>query len=152
MGKGNQPQQVVQNTGLPDYVDPYFKRLLKGAEEATMPFDPETGESTYTPYTGERLTKSADYGDIGLSRGMIRDVAGTGITGMDEALAAQLSGSLERSVRVSAARLALIERGLGLEQGNAIGLSVELQQCAAGATRIAQVLFNGPDLAADLCR
>ena len=92
MGKGNQPQQVVQNTGLPDYVDPYFKRLLKGAEEATMPFDPETGESTYTPYTGERLTKSADYGDITRSRGMVRDVAGTGITGMNEALAAQRSG------------------------------------------------------------
>ena len=50
MGKGRQPAQQVSSTGLPEYVDPYFRRLLKGAEEATMPFDPETGESNYTPY------------------------------------------------------------------------------------------------------
>ena len=95
MGKGSSAtptQQVVQSTGLPDYVDPYFKRLLKGAEEATMPFDPETGESTYTPYTGERLTRSADYADITGARQDIRDIAGADLTGMDEALAAQRSG------------------------------------------------------------
>ena len=94
MGKGSSTPtaQAVQTTGLPDYVDPYFKRLLKGAEEATMPFDPETGESTYTPYTGERLTRSADYGDITGARQDIRDIAGAGLTGMNEALAAQRSG------------------------------------------------------------
>lgn len=94
MGKGSSTptQQVVQSTGLPDYVDPYFKRLLKGAEEATMPFDPETGESTYTPYTGERLTRSADYADITGARQDIRDIAGADLTGMNEALAAQRSG------------------------------------------------------------
>ena len=95
MGKGSSSapaaQQVV-STGLPDYVDPYFKRLLKGAEEATMPFDPETGESTYTPYTGERLTRSADYADITGARQNIRDIAGSGLTGLNEALAAQRSG------------------------------------------------------------
>jgi hypothetical protein len=95
MGKGSSSapaaQQVV-STGLPDYVDPYFKRLLKGAEEATMPFDPVTGESTYTPYTGERLTRSEDYADITDARQGIRDIAGAGLTGMDEALAAQRSG------------------------------------------------------------
>lgn len=94
MGKGSSTptQQAVQTTGLPDYVDPYFKRLLKGAEEATMPFDSETGESTYTPYTGERLTRSANYGDITGARQDIRDIAGADLTGMNEALAAQRSG------------------------------------------------------------
>jgi len=89
MGKGRQPQQVIQNTGLPDYVDPYYKRLLKGAEEASMPFDPETGESTYTPYGQERLTSGADYNDITDARKMIRGIAGSGIPGMTEAVGTQ---------------------------------------------------------------
>jgi len=94
MGKGSSTptQQAVQTTGLPDYVDPYFKRLLKGAEEATMPFNPETGESNYTPYTGERLTRSVNYGDITDARQDIRNIAGAGLTGMNEALAAQRLG------------------------------------------------------------
>ena len=29
MGKGRQPAQSNVSMGLPDYVDPYFKRLLK---------------------------------------------------------------------------------------------------------------------------
>ena len=89
MGKGRQPQQVVQNTGLPDYVDPYYKRLLKGAEEASMPFDPETGESRYTPYGQERLTSGADYADITASRDMLRGIAGSPISGMTEAMDTQ---------------------------------------------------------------
>ena len=92
MGKGRQPAETTVSTGLPDYVDPYFKRLLKGAEEATMPFDPDTGESTYTPYGEERLTKSADYGDITGARGQLRDILGGGIPGMQEAYDAQRSG------------------------------------------------------------
>ena len=92
MGKGSQPAQQVQSTGLPDYVDPYFRRLLKGAEEATMPFDPETGESTYTPYEGERLTRSADYDDITGAREMIRNIAGAPIPGMTEAVGTQMEG------------------------------------------------------------
>jgi len=90
MGKGSSPAQQQTSTGLPEYVDPYFKRLLQGAEEATMPYypdDPDTygdlaGKSTYTPYEGDRLTSSADYGDIMSSRDMIRNVAGSGIPGM----------------------------------------------------------------------
>ena len=89
MGKGRQPQQVVQNTGLPDYVDPYYKRLLKGAEEASMPFDPETGESRYTPYGQERLTSGANYADITASRDMLRGIAGSPISGMTEAMNTQ---------------------------------------------------------------
>ncbi len=92
MGKGRQPEETNVSTGLPDYVDPYFKRLLKGAEEATMPFDPDTGESTYTPYGEERLTKSADYGDITGARDQLRGILGGGIEGMQEANEAQRSG------------------------------------------------------------
>ena len=65
MGKGSQQapaggeQRVVS---LPEYADPYFRRLLQGAEEATMPYypdDPEkyvdlSGKSTYQPYEAER--------------------------------------------------------------------------------------------------
>jgi len=100
MGKGSSPAQQQTSTGLPEYVDPYFKRLLKGAEEATMPYypdDPDTygdlaGKSTYQPYEGDRLTSSADYADIMSSRDMIRNVAGSGIPGMETATSAQLTG------------------------------------------------------------
>ena len=92
MGKGRQPAQSNMSMGLPDYVDPYFKRLLKGAEEATMPFDPETGESTYVPYGEERLTKSADYADITGARDQLRGILGGGIPGMQEAYDTQRSG------------------------------------------------------------
>jgi hypothetical protein len=99
MGKGA-PASQQTSTGLPEYVDPYFQRLLKGSEEATMPYypdDPElygdlAGESTFQPYEGERLTSSADYGDITASRDMIRNTAGAGIPGMETAVGAQLTG------------------------------------------------------------
>lgn len=92
MGKGSSPQQQVVSTGLPDYVDPYFKRLLKGAEEATMPFDPATGKSTYVPYEGDRLTASADYGDITQSRDIIRNIATSPLPGMTTAVGTQNEG------------------------------------------------------------
>lgn len=91
MGKGRQTaptDSVVRQTNLPEYADPYFRRLLQGAEEATMPFDPVTGESTYIPYQGERIAPSSMYGDIGASRAMVRGIAETGIPGMDEAMGA----------------------------------------------------------------
>lgn len=57
-----------------------------------MPFDPETGESTYVPYGEERLTKSADYSDITGARDQLRGILGGGIPGMQEAYGTQLSG------------------------------------------------------------
>ena len=57
-----------------------------------MPFDPETGESTYVPYGEERLTKSADYSDITGARDQLRGILGSGIPGMQEAYGTQLSG------------------------------------------------------------
>ncbi len=103
MGKGSQQAPAGETTrtiSLPDYADPYFRRLLKGAEEATQPFypdDPDTygdlaGQSTYVPYGGERLADSSAYGDIGTSRAMVRGIAESPIGGLGEAAALQRRG------------------------------------------------------------
>ena len=103
MGKGSQQapaggeQRVVS---LPEYADHYFRRLLAGAEEATMPYYPDdpdkygdlAGKSTYQPYEGERLALSGDYADITGSRDMVRNIAGSGIPGMGEAVGVQREG------------------------------------------------------------
>lgn len=103
MGKGSRQapaggeQRIVS---LPEYADPYFRRLLQGAEEATMPYypdDPEkygdlAGKSTYQPYEGERLARTGDYSDITGSRDMVRGIAATGIPGMGEAAGVQREG------------------------------------------------------------
>lgn len=95
MGKGSQQvptESTVRQTQLPEYADPYFRRLLQGAEEVTMPFDPTTGQSTYIPYGGERIAPSEMYGDIQASRAMVRGIAETGIEGMPEAMGAARRG------------------------------------------------------------
>jgi len=95
MGKGSQQvptEGTVRQTQLPEYADPYFRRLLQGAEEVTMPFDPMTGQSTYIPYGGERIAPSKMYGDIQASRAMVRGIAEQGIPGMKEAMGAQREG------------------------------------------------------------
>jgi hypothetical protein len=96
MGKGRSSapaDQTVRQTQLPEYADPYFRRLLQGAEEATMPFYPDdpaygdlAGQSTYVPYGGERIAPSEMYGDIMSSRAMTRGIAESGIAGMPEAI------------------------------------------------------------------
>jgi hypothetical protein len=98
---------TVRQTNLPEYADPYFRRMLQGAEESLMPFQDDlsspiyddagniTGfgqESTYTPYQGERIAPSANYGDIQASRAMVRGIAQQGIAGMPEAMDAQREG------------------------------------------------------------
>jgi hypothetical protein len=95
MGKGRSSapaEQTVRQTQLPEYADPYFRRLLQGAEEATMPFYPDdpaygdlAGQSTYVPYQGERIAPSQMYGDIMSSRAMTRGIAESGIAGMPQA-------------------------------------------------------------------
>lgn len=94
MGKGKQApgDSTVRQTNLPEYADPYFRRLLQGAEEASMPFDPVTGESRYVPYQGERIAPSEMYGDIQASRAMIRGIAQRPIEGMKEGMDAQREG------------------------------------------------------------
>ncbi len=93
MGKSSAqaPGDTIQRqTNLPEYADPYFRRLLQGAEDTLMPFQDDlsspiyddagniTGfgqQSTYTPYQGERIAPSANYGDIQASRAMVRGIA-----------------------------------------------------------------------------
>jgi hypothetical protein len=98
---------TVRQTNLPEYADPYFRRMLQGAEESLMPFQDDlsspiyddagniTGfgqQSTYTPYQGERIAPSANYGDIQASRAMVRGIAQQGIAGMQEGMDAQREG------------------------------------------------------------
>jgi hypothetical protein len=111
MGKGRQQvptDTVSRQTNLPEYADPYFRRLLQGAEESLMPFepviDPETGQvalddfgneqyqTTYRQYQRERIAPSEMYGDIQGSRAMVRGIAESGISGMPEAMGAARLG------------------------------------------------------------
>ena len=102
MGKGNQSAPAggeQRMLSLPEYADPYFRRLLQGAEEATMPYYPDdpaygdlAGTSTYQPYEGERLARTGDYADITGSRDMIRDTTAAGVPGMSAAVTGQLAG------------------------------------------------------------
>jgi hypothetical protein len=98
----------MRQTNLPEYADPYFRRLLQGAEEASMPFDPVTGQSTYVPYQGERLAPSSMYGDIQASRAMTRGIAQSGIPGMQQAMGAQREG-----MDVTRRGIGYTEQGIG---------------------------------------
>jgi len=110
MGKGSSQapaDSTMRQTNLPEYADPYFRRLLQGAEESLMPFTDDLSQpiyddtgnitgfqqkSTYQPYQGERIAPSEMYGDIQASRAMIRGIAQKGIPGMEEAMGAQREG------------------------------------------------------------
>jgi len=108
MGKGGSKQVATdttqRTTNLPEYADPYFRRMLQGAEEALMPFQTVedlsspiyddagniTGfdtrqETTYKAYPDERIAPSSMYGDIQASRAMTRGIAQSGIAGMPQA-------------------------------------------------------------------
>jgi len=117
MGKGKQVAAgtTQRTTNLPEYADPYFRRLLQGAEEASMPFDPVTGQSTYMPYQGERLAPSSMYGDIQGSRAMTRGIAQSGIAGMGEAMGAQRAGMAAQQEGMGAQRegMDVTRRGIG---------------------------------------
>ena len=117
MGKGKQApaDSTVRQTNLPEYADPYFRRLLQGAEEASMPFDPVTGQSTYMPYQGERLAPSSMYGDIQASRAMTRGIAQSGIPGMGEAMGAQRAGmaAQQEGMDVTRRGIGYTEQGIG---------------------------------------
>jgi len=107
MGKGSSQQAATdtttRQTNLPEYADPYFRRLLQGAEDSTQPYQDDLSNpiydddgnitgfgqmSTYMPYQGERMASSDMYGDIMSSRAMTRGIAESGIAGMPQAQAA----------------------------------------------------------------
>ena len=110
MGKGSSQapaDTTMRQTNLPEYADPYFRRMLQGAEEVLMPFTDDLSQpiyddtgnitgfqqkSTYMPYQGERIAPSSMYGDIQASRAMTRGIAQSAIPGMAEGMAAQREG------------------------------------------------------------
>lgn len=84
MGKGSPKptDQTVVQTNLPEYVQPYFERLLQRTE----------GESKqqYQPYTGQRLQTGGS--DVTQAQQMGRNIAGQGIAGLPQAQAATQAG------------------------------------------------------------
>ena len=75
MGKGSAPvetkREVVQ-TNLPDYVRPYFERLLQRTEAES--------QREYEPYGGQRIADPS--ADLLASEQKVRDIASTGIPGI----------------------------------------------------------------------
>tara|TARA_Y100000004_G_scaffold99681_1_gene111686 strand:+ start:1569 stop:2453 length:885 start_codon:yes stop_codon:yes gene_type:complete len=79
MGKGSAPtetKQTVTQTNLPEYVRPYFERLL-GRTEAES-------KREYEPYGGQRIADTSQ--DLLTSEDMVRDIAGAGLPGLDAAM------------------------------------------------------------------
>ena len=137
MGKSSAqaPGDTVQRqTNLPEYADPYFRRLLQGAEDTLMPFQDDlsrpiydddqniTGfqqKTTYQAYPGERIAPSSMYGDIQGSRAMVRGIAQQGIAGMPEAMGAQREGMGAQREGMGIARrgVGYTEEGIGNLRG-----------------------------------
>lgn len=89
MGKGKQQtptDQTVTQTNIPQEFMPYFERMLGRTEELSM--------QPYQGYGGQRIAASDQFADIGASQGMVRNIAGQGITGLD---AAQLNAAANAS-------------------------------------------------------
>ena len=90
MSKGSPKptDQTVVQTNLPEYVQPYFERLLNRTEAET--------KQQYQPYQGQRLqTGGVDVTD---AQQMGRNIAGQGIQGLPQAQAATMAG-LGRSLQ-----------------------------------------------------
>ena len=78
-GGGGGPAQPTESTvvqsNLPEYVQPYFERLLERTEAES--------KAEYTPYDQQRLASTPQ--DVLDSEQKVRDVAGAGIAGLPEA-------------------------------------------------------------------
>lgn len=93
-GSAPQPTTTTQNinqNSIPKEFMPYFQRTLGRAEAASL--------RPYTPYTGQRLATSGEFADIGASRELTRDIAGTGIAGLPIAQEAAI-GNIEEARRL----------------------------------------------------
>ncbi len=137
MGKGSSQapaDTTMRQTNLPEYADPYFRRMLQGAEESLMPFTDDLSQpiyddtgnitgfqqkSTYQPYQGERIAPSSMYGDIQASRAMTRGIAQSGIPGMQEAMGAQREGmgAQREGMDVTRRGIGYTEEGIGRLRG-----------------------------------
>ena len=89
MGKGRSSvpaEQTVTQTNLPKYVRPYFERLLGRTEGVS--------NEEYQPYEGQRIAEDA--ADVTASRDKARQIAGSGIEGLAEAMGrAELGAGFE---------------------------------------------------------
>lgn len=79
--------QYVNQNNIPAEFRPYFTRMLGRAEAASL--------RPYTPYTGQRLAQSQDFADIGASRELTRNIAGSGISGLPIAQEASVGNIME---------------------------------------------------------
>ena len=80
MGKGRsrapQPtEQTVVQSNLPKYFEPYAVDMIKRAESES--------KREYTPYEGQRLADEST--DLLTSRDRVRNIADSGIAGLDTA-------------------------------------------------------------------
>lgn len=78
MGKGSSAptSSTVTQTDLPEYARPYFEELLD--RTATQV------ETPYQPFEGQRIAQPTP--DILGARGLTRDIAGTGVAGLPQAM------------------------------------------------------------------
>ena len=88
MGKGSgggaPASQNISQTNLPEYAEPYFRRLLERSEALSL------GE--YQPFEGQR--QAALPGDISAAYDVTRQVAGQGIAGLPQAMGV-VSGNVQ---------------------------------------------------------
>jgi len=88
MGKGSgggaPTSQNITQTNLPEYAEPYFRRLLERSEALSL------GE--YQPFEGQR--QAALPGDISAAYDVTRQVAGQGIAGLPQAMGV-VSGNVQ---------------------------------------------------------
>jgi hypothetical protein len=71
--------QTITQSNIPKEFMPYFSRLMGRVEEQSL--------QGYQPYGAPRIASSSDFADIGASRGMVRDIAGAGVPGLQAAQA-----------------------------------------------------------------
>jgi hypothetical protein len=84
-GGGSAPaSQNITQTNLPEYAEPYFRRLLERSESLSL------GE--YQPFEGRR--QAALPGDISAAYDVTRQVAGQGIAGLPQAMGV-VSGNVQ---------------------------------------------------------
>jgi len=69
--------QTVTQTNIPKEFMPYFERLMGRVEEQSL--------QPYQGYEGQRLATSDQFADIGASRDLVRNIAGSGVPGLDVA-------------------------------------------------------------------
>lgn len=86
MGKGRSSapaEQTITQTNLPPYIEPYVKRILNRGEGIS--------NQPYEAYEGQRIAEDA--ADVTASRDKARQIAGSGIEGLAEAMSRAEAGA-----------------------------------------------------------